>query len=331
MSAYALLAALGGAGAVGNLTWRLQGPRRPPGRRMKPYFEVARSRLGGRVDSLPEPVLMGEAARRVLGPLARSVTSRFARVVRTKGPGDMALQLRQAGANFDLYAYRRSNLFWIGVLPVGLGLVGVFLGSAFLALLLLLLGVPLGFRRMPAHLRSLKRRRAERVRSDLPTVAVMLATKIANTKSLLVALREVTEIGTGPVVDDIKRALLLVESGYGARGSLRTSERRGGRTSGRSYLPSDRASHDRGDRPGTSAHGPRQRGARAAPGRSRANRGQAPARHDRPDRRVHGPSHRLVPNRTDHLGPERIVPSDDKHQSPTRQGRPTTKEKRYPP
>ena len=59
---------------------------------------------------------------------------------------------------------------------------------------------------MPAHLRSLKRRRAERVRSDLPTIAVMLATKVANTKSLLVALREITEIGTGPVVDDIKRA-----------------------------------------------------------------------------------------------------------------------------
>jgi Flp pilus assembly protein TadB len=187
---------------------------------MKPYFEVARSRLGGRVDSLPEPVLIGEAARRVLGPLARSVISRFSRIVRTKSAGDITLQLRQAGANFDLHAYRRSNLFWIGVLPIGLGLVGVLLGSALLALVLLLVGIPLGFRRMPAHLRSLKRRRAERVRSELPTIAVMLATKIANTKSLLVALREITEVGTGPVVDDIKRALLLVESGYAARAAF---------------------------------------------------------------------------------------------------------------
>jgi Flp pilus assembly protein TadB len=187
---------------------------------MKPYFEVARSRLGGRVDSLPEPVLIGEAARRVLGPLARSVTSRFSRIVRTKSAGDITLQLRQAGANFDLHAYRRSNLFWMGLLPIGLGLIGVFLGSAFLALVLLLVGIPLGFRRMPAHLRLLKRRRAERVRSELPTIAVMLATKIANTKSLLVALREITEIGTGPVVNDIKRALLLVESGYAARAAF---------------------------------------------------------------------------------------------------------------
>jgi Flp pilus assembly protein TadB len=217
MGVYVVLAAAATGGAVGNLTWQVLGPLRPPGRRMKPYFEVARSRLGGRVDSLPEPVLIGEAARRVLGPVARSITSRFARVVRTKSAGDITLQLRQAGANFDLHAYRRSNLFWMGVLPIGFGLVGVFLGSAFLALVLLLVGVPLGFRRMPAHLRLLKRRRSERVRSELPTIAVMLATKIANTKSLLVALKEITEIGTGPVVDDIKRALLLVESGYAAR------------------------------------------------------------------------------------------------------------------
>jgi len=108
----------------------------------------------------------------------------------------------------------------MSVLPVGLGLVGVFLGSTFLALVLLLAGIPLGFRRMPAHLRSLKRRRSERVRSDLPTIAVMLATKIANTKSLLVALREITEIGTGPVVDDVKRVLLLVDSGYAARAAF---------------------------------------------------------------------------------------------------------------
>jgi hypothetical protein len=140
MSGYAILAALGAAGAVGNLTWRALNPRRPPERRMKPYFEVARSRLGGRVDSLPEPVLIGEAARRVLGPLARSVTSGLSRIVRTKSSGDITLELRQAGAHFDLHAYRRSNLFWMGVLPIGLGLVGVYLGSALLALLLLLVG-----------------------------------------------------------------------------------------------------------------------------------------------------------------------------------------------
>ena len=117
MSGYVILAALGVAGAVGNLTWQVLNPRRPPERRMKPYFEVARSRLGGRVDSLPEPVLIGEAARRVLGPLARSVTSRFSRIVRTKSSGDIALQLRQAGANFDLHAYRTVQFVLDGRAP----------------------------------------------------------------------------------------------------------------------------------------------------------------------------------------------------------------------
>jgi Flp pilus assembly protein TadB len=220
MSTYVVVAALGAAGAAGNFAWQLNDPRRPPERRMAPYFEVARSRLGGQVGSLPEPVFIGEAARRVLGPVAQSIMSVLARILRTKSAEDLALQLRQAGANFDLQAFRRAHLFWTAVVPVVLGLVGVFLGSTFLAVVLLLVGVPLGSRRMPAHLRALKRRRAERVRSDLPTIAVMLATKLANTKSLLVVLREITEMGTGPVVDDLKRALQLIDNGYGARAAF---------------------------------------------------------------------------------------------------------------
>ena len=275
---------------------------------MKPYFEVARSRLGGRVDSLPEPVLIGEAARRVLGPLARSVMSRFSRVVRTKSPGDITLQLRQAGASFDLQAYRRSNLFWMGVLPIGLGLIGVFLGSAFLALVLLLVGIPLGFRRMPAHLRSLRRRRAERLRSDLPTIAVMLATKIANTKSLLVALREITEIGTGPVVDDIERALLLVDSGYAARAAFELASVEAVEpAAARTYRLIGQATTGGIDL-AISAHRPGRRGPRTTSRRSRENCRQTPARHDGADRCLHGPRHRLVPHRTHHFGPERIVP-----------------------
>ena len=61
MSGYVVLAAVCAAGAVGNLTWQVLSPRRAPERRMAPYFEVARSRLGGPVGSFPEPVFMGEA------------------------------------------------------------------------------------------------------------------------------------------------------------------------------------------------------------------------------------------------------------------------------
>jgi Flp pilus assembly protein TadB len=219
MNGFVVLGCLAAGGAAGNSAWLLVHPLRPPERWTAPYLEVARSRLAG-TSSFPEPVFFPEAARRVLGPLAHSVVSRFTRAVRTRSPANLALQLRQAGATFDVHAYRRANLLWVGVLPVGLALIGVLTGSTFVALGLLVVGIPLGSRRMPAHLRSLRRRRAARVRSDLPTIAVMLATKIANTKSLLVALREVTQTGRSPVIEDFKRVLLLVDSGFGARAAL---------------------------------------------------------------------------------------------------------------
>jgi len=220
MSGYTVLAGLCAAGAVGNLTWVVLSPRRAPERRMAPYFEVARSRLGGSVGSFPEPVFIGEATRRVLGPLAQSVSARLARMMRTKNKEDLALELRQAGATFDVAAYRRSVMFWLAVVPVVLTIVGVLFGSTLLAVTLLLVGTAIGSRRMPSHLRALKRRRAQRVRSDLPTIAVMLAAKTANTKSLLVALREIVRTGTGPVVDDLKRAVQLIDSGYGGRAAF---------------------------------------------------------------------------------------------------------------
>jgi Flp pilus assembly protein TadB len=73
---------------------------------------------------------------------------------------------------------------------------------------------------MGAHLRSLRRKRAARLRSDLPTVAVMLAAKTANTKSLVVAVREIARAGSGPVIQDLKRALQLIDGGYGARAAF---------------------------------------------------------------------------------------------------------------
>ncbi len=165
-------------------------------------------------------MFIGEATRRVLGPLAHSVVAKVSRLVQSTDNDDLALQLRRAGAGFDAQTYRRSALFWVIVVPVLLTLVGVLVGSTVLAVFLLVAGAAIGSRRMPAHLRSLKRRRAERLRSDLPTIAVMLAAKTANTKSLLVALKEITATGTGPVVDDLKRAVQLIDSGYGVRAAF---------------------------------------------------------------------------------------------------------------
>jgi Flp pilus assembly protein TadB len=137
-----------------------------------------------------------------------------------KSLDDIAGQLRQAGAPFDIQTYRRSNLFWVLVVPVFLAIPGIILRSTILAVVLFLAGALLGSRRMGAHLRSLRRKRAQRLRSDLPTVAVMVAAKTANTKSLVVAVREIAQAGSGPVIQDLKRALGLIDGGYGARAAF---------------------------------------------------------------------------------------------------------------
>jgi tight adherence protein C len=49
----------------------------------------------------------------------------------------------------------------------------------------------------------------------LPTVAAVLALKIENNKSLVVAVSDVVAQGSGPVVDDLARAVHLVNAGYG--------------------------------------------------------------------------------------------------------------------
>lgn len=221
MNFWVVVAALFTAGAVGSFTWQLVNPRRAPERRLSPYLEVSQSRMGGHLGLVPEPVFMSEATKRVLGPLASAFRARFSRIVKLKSPDDITQQLRQAGAPFDVEGYRRKNLLWVVVVPVVLAaLSAVILRSTIVTVVLLLAMALLGTRRMGAQLRALRKRRASRLRSDLPTVAVMLAAKTANTKSLVVAVREITQAGTGPVMEDLKRALQLIEGGYGSRAAF---------------------------------------------------------------------------------------------------------------
>lgn len=215
MSATIILAALCAATAVGITAARLAQPRRLIVRRFSPYFELSRSRLGGDVTSLTQPVIYGEATRRVLGPLAKGVASGLGRILGLADASDLELRLRRAGAPMTPETYRRLHLRWSVGMPVGLGLVGVAMGSGLLTVLFFVAGAAAGTRRMPDRLKSAASRRAARMRSDLPTVAAVLSPKIENRKSLMTALSEVVSEGSGPVVDDLGRALNLVSVGYG--------------------------------------------------------------------------------------------------------------------
>lgn len=218
----AVLAAVCAALAVGSLSWRAAHPRRPPARRIAPYTEVARARLGLPVRSAAEPAFLGEAARRLLGPLATAAVSWAVKALRVSDSAGLELRLRQAGSTLTVEAYRRRHLRWSLAAPLACALVGVATGSPVLTVLLLALGVVGGTRRMSDQLRADTRRRSARLRSDLPTIAGILSPRIENNKSLAVALGTLTSEGSGPVIGDLARALHLSAIGYGLAGGLDT-------------------------------------------------------------------------------------------------------------
>jgi tight adherence protein C len=206
--------------SVGTLAWQYVHPRRRIRHRMAPYTEVAIARLGGQVDTRFEPVVASEALRRVLGPLTTGVSRAAARLLHLGDTAGLELKLRRSGLPLTVEQYRRNFLRWLIATPVALSLLGVLAGNTELTVLCFAAGVVAGARRLPDQLKGHTRRRAARMRSDLPTVAGMLALKIENNKSLLVALADLTSEGSGPVIEELARALHLINAGFGDMDAL---------------------------------------------------------------------------------------------------------------
>ena len=179
------------------------------------YLELPRVHLGGSPGGPAGPVFAGEATRRVLGPLAGRVVSLLGRGVRAGTTEAVELSLRQAGMRMSVEEYKREYLRWLVATPLVLGVAGALTGKALYVVVFFLGGVFAGARRLPERVRASIKRRNRRSRSDLPTVAAVLALKIENNKSLAVAVADVVGQGSGPVVDDLARAVHLINAGYG--------------------------------------------------------------------------------------------------------------------
>ena len=215
MSGLDLLAGLFGGAALAMVARLAFPPRRTLLRRLSPYVEPVRIRLGGDVTPVAVPLLYSEATRRVLGPLISGLLRTTGALLGLSDRQGLDLRLRQAGSELGADEYRRRHLRWSILTPVGLGAAGILTRSGALVAAFFLCGAVVGVRRMPDQLRSQTRRRNERIRSDLPSVAAILSPKLENRKSLMTAVAEVVTLGSGPVVDDLARCLHLIAAGYG--------------------------------------------------------------------------------------------------------------------
>ncbi len=220
LSVEAALAAMFAGGAAWWVAWRTAHARRSPAARISLYLEGPRVHLGGR-PSQPNGAPVGaEVLRRVLGPLAGGVISFLSRMLLTGTDDALELSLRQAGLNMTPASYRRQYLRWLTLTPLALGAVGAFAGSASYVMAFFLAGVFAGARRMPERVKAATKRRCDRIRSDLPTVVSVLALKIENNKSLVVAVSDVVTQGSGPVVEELARAMHMINAGYGEAASF---------------------------------------------------------------------------------------------------------------
>ena len=147
MSALVVLAGLCAAGAVGLGSARAIQPRRRIARRVAPYTELARVRMGGTATTWSEPLFYTEASARVLGPLASGITGGLSRLLGLSDATELDLRLRRAGSPLTAAAYRRAHLRWALAAPLSFGALGALYGSATLALVFILAGAVIGARR----------------------------------------------------------------------------------------------------------------------------------------------------------------------------------------
>ncbi|HVW34962.1 MAG TPA: type II secretion system F family protein [Acidimicrobiia bacterium] len=213
-----LSAAVAAAGAVGLAAH----PPRRLGGRVRPFAQLARSRLGtGSADAAVLHVngATGHPVTRVLGPPLRRLAQVLSDLLDAGGPAVVELRLRQAGYS-DVTAdqYRMRQLGWAaGGCSLGVAL-GMMTGQPSGVVLLLggLLGFPGATRWRSRLTRAIDTRRS-RMRVELTTIAQVLAVYARTGHGPVEAVREVVRRGRGEVVAELAEALGWITGGSDPR------------------------------------------------------------------------------------------------------------------
>lgn len=183
------------------------------------YSQLARSRLGRPADVAlvagAGPSVSGRTVARVFGPIAASCLALVSRVVDVADDDEVALRLRQAGLyELAVADYRIRQFGWAVGSAAGAAVLAVlWLHSAAGALLGMALGGTYGASRWGAQVSRTIRLRRERMRTELYTVAQLLAMMIRAGMGPGQALRTVVAEGQGPVIEELGRASNAISRG----------------------------------------------------------------------------------------------------------------------
>lgn len=198
---------------------RLAPPRAPLARRVEPYLALSRSRLGTgartSVLSLMVPNESTSAVRSVFGPLLGRQAERLSQLIDTADNEQLERRLRQAGhADPDVHQHRMRQLAWALTGCIGGLLLGMLVfGSSAGALVLFGCFAIAGLSMQRGSLDRAIRSRNERIRSEVPAFAQLLAVHLRTGHGPVEALRHVVRRLDGPVAGECREALGLIAGG----------------------------------------------------------------------------------------------------------------------
>jgi tight adherence protein C len=229
MSRLTILIALSGGMAVTATLWALLKPPRWLGGRVRPYAQVARSRLlrGGDPNTYRAVTRPAVTIRDALQPAVERVTQLHARLL---GPHDeeaLAIRLRQAGlypgleADQRLAAHRFRSLMTSLFAGGALGFVGWSTGGPITLALYATGGLVLGAALARGRVDRAINRRRQRMIAELYSINQILAMRARAGGGVVDALSHVAQRSTGAITAEIRETLTLHRSGIPITAALR--------------------------------------------------------------------------------------------------------------
>jgi len=205
-----LLAAL----SAGLLTRAVLRPSRRLAPRLTPYVQVSRVRLGRAPAAIASTTAQGAALGQVFGPAALAAAGRVGEMLGGTDD-DIRRRLHQAGwGDTDPRRWRLRQAAQLTAWTVGLAAVGLVTGrSAGTVLVLAILGTFIGFGLTRGKLTSAIDVRRVRMRSELYTLAQLLAMLVRTGSSPLQAVNRVSRLGSGPVAGELSVAMSQIAGG----------------------------------------------------------------------------------------------------------------------
>ncbi|NNE97047.1 MAG: hypothetical protein HKN24_13560, partial [Acidimicrobiales bacterium] len=216
------IAAVASAGFAALVSRALVPPRRLLAGRVRPYAALSRSRLGTGYADVSVATLTQHDDRtpigRVFGPLLSQWAEQLGSIVDAADHDTLRRRLRNAGfADTDPAQYRMRQLaHTVGGVAGGAAL-GLFLRSIPLAFLFMVCLGLFGATYQRSRLTAASERRSARMRSEVYTVAQLLAVRLRTGSGPVDAVRSVCQMARGPVVAELAEALSWISSGVNAQ------------------------------------------------------------------------------------------------------------------